>query len=216
MQEGVRQNFLSWTRTFEGWTDYFYLDSKGYVTIGAGNLAEPLHLVDLLHFRIGPREATPNEISSQWLRVKVEQGHKGIGGGHAFWKSLTTVRATEESIVDLCVAKLSSAEAVCLRHFPGWNGWPWQAQLGCLSMVWAMGDRFSQFTKFTLACNRGDWATASRECEMSEEENAPLHPRNVANMNLFLEAAAAVESGGTIYVEPDAGDAEWVKIQREK
>jgi len=51
---------------------------------------------------------------------------------------------------------------------------------------------------------------------MSEEKNAPLHPRNVANMNLFLEAAAAVESGGTIYVETDAGDAEWVKIQREK
>jgi hypothetical protein len=67
-------------------------------------------------------------------------------------------------------------------------------------MAWAMGPGFN-FPMFQAACGKKDDAgnpapdfrAAADQCHMDETGNPGLAPRNVANKQLFLNAADAID-----------------------
>lgn len=191
MHQSVRDYFLKFTKRFESSTDFFYLDIDGSVTIGYGNKVDPLSDGQWLVFtRPSGLIATPSEVSSAWLTVKNRQDWRKKGG--MAFAVLTTIRATPESIQRLCNAKLDEIEHVYTRVFPDWECWPADAQLGALSMAWAMGPNFtSGWPKWTAACRAKNWLQASLNCHMADFANPGLRPRNAANVLLFQRAARA-------------------------
>jgi GH24 family phage-related lysozyme (muramidase) len=84
------------------------------------------------------------------------------------------------------------------KAFPDWDNWPADAQLGALSMAWAVGAGFPRiFKRFTASVNAGRWSAAAIECKIKEVSggvpNPGIIPRNRANALCFRNAAAAVD-----------------------
>jgi len=180
--------FVQLTESLEGRTDWMYLDVKGLVTIGYGNLIDPLSLAHGLVFaRPDGTVATASEVSAEWLRVK-NRRDMAAGGGGAF-AHITSLRATAASIEALVNAKVEQFETSLRGTFPAWDDWPDDCQIAAMSMRWAMGDRDTEYPHWVQACRDEDWAEASRQCHMSEAgQNDSFRERNAANKELFARA----------------------------
>jgi hypothetical protein len=83
-------------------------------------------------------------------------------------------------------------------EFAEFDDWPADAQLGLLSMAWALGPAF-RFLNFQAACQARDFRTAAVESHMNDTNNPGLRPRNKANFQLFESAAEADEGN----LDPD-------------
>ncbi len=190
MRPSVRCAFVAFTAKFEGVCAWMYLDVKGLVTTAIGNLIDPVSLALPLPF--AHRDGTPaarDEIEVEWRAVKSLQRLSQCGGG--VFANHTTLRLSPAVVERIVLAKLAQNESLLLRRFPSFGTWSADAQLGLLSMAWALGPAF-RFPRFEAAVTALDFATASRECRMDETHNPGLHPRNVANAVLFANAAAAL------------------------
>jgi GH24 family phage-related lysozyme (muramidase) len=181
----VQAAFVPFITPFEGSTNWMYCDVKGLVTTGIGNLIDPFQTAIHLPWIVGQRLATEQEIITAWRFVKDNQDLKLQGGGA--YKSLTQLRLTDKAVSDLVAKRLASMDSILCSRFYGYEFYPANAQLGILSMAWALGPNF-WFPTFKAACERGDWTTAANECHISDANPA----RNTANKALFL---AAVTSG---------------------
>lgn len=197
MRQTVRDNYAAFTSRFEGAVPWMYLDVKGLVTTGIGNLIDSPGAAQALPWRHGVNGAlaSPAEVAAGWQAVKARQDQKLIGGGQKFWGTLTDLRLDADGIRQLVDAKLQSNEAILRNRFPGYESWPADAQLGLLSMAWAMGANF-KFPKFEAAVNGlvPDFRAAASLSHMNAAGNPGLVPRNTANESLFLSAADTLSS----------------------
>lgn len=189
MYPSVHAAFVPFNAPFEACVDYLYLDVKGLVSSGLGNLLEPIGCVQRLDF-VHPdgRYASQFEIMGSWRRVK-QSDLDPLDGGEQYAK-LTTIRLTRESLDALIEQKLRSMEANVRIHFRNWASLPADMQLLILCMAWAMGPGFpDKFPKFTAAVNAEEWATAAAECLMDEkDQNDSFHRRNAAHLVLARNA----------------------------
>jgi hypothetical protein len=210
MRSIVRSTFPTFSKTFEGRLPHPYLDVKCLVTVGVGDLIDPVSLALPLPWQIGGRPATQAEIIAGWQRVKAATDWALRGGG-AF-ATLTELRLTDAAIDDLMLGRLAQMESIFssrLNVAAGDDG-AWlaacaDAQLGCLSMCWAMGPSF-HYPKFMADLAAENFATYSLdadgveqlvggcalECYIPDATNRGLKPRNAANRALF-EAAQRVK-----------------------
>lgn len=190
MRDSVRAAFLDFTSPLEGVVSFFYQDLKGLVSIGIGDLVDPIRLaMGLPMVRMDGTPATQNEIAAEWLRIK-QLPNGAIGG----WKAaarVATLRLTDEGVRNLVIGKLNENDRAMSATFPAWEEWPADSQLGTLSMCWACGSGFpATWPKFTAALRAQDWSAAARECFMPEEAKySGLRPRNRADAMLFRNAA---------------------------
>ena len=205
MHPSVQAAFLPFNTKFEGYLPYLYLDNEGLVTTGMGNLVDPIGEALSLPWRNPDGSLTSqSDIAVQWNAVK-NSGESGSGGGNQ--AHLTTMRLDDAGIRALIAQKLGNMEAILKGRIPQWDSLPADAQLGILSMSWAMGPSF-QYPKFLAAINQvvPDFASAIDECWMpdnsthSPNDNSPslnpgLRPRNLANRRLFKNAETAISSG---------------------
>ncbi len=188
MRPSVRAAFLKFTSQFEGTVPFFYCDVLGLVTIARGSLVDPISTaLDLPLMQSDGTRANRNEIAAAWRAVKSRQDLRAHGG--MAYGGLTTLRLTPAAMDTLTYDKLDANEAQLIARFEGYAGWPADAQLGLLSMAWAMGPAF-HFPKFALAVAQQDFATASVECQIGQP---PVpHERNAANALLFANAGHVV------------------------
>jgi GH24 family phage-related lysozyme (muramidase) len=207
MQESVKTRFRGFNEPFEGLVPFMYLDIKGLVTVGVGNLIDPLELALELPFQWKDKPgittpgdlATPGQIVEEWNRLKndVSLAQKG----HRACEPITNLELHDEALNALIERRLAGNEKFLKRQkaFLEFENWPADAQLGLLSMAWAMGPGGPvNFRKFSAACERLDFVNAALECKMNEVGNPGLVPRNRANRMLFENAAAVLagESSG--------------------
>jgi hypothetical protein len=208
MFPSVRSGFRKFSEQFEGLVPHMYLDVKGLVTVAVGNLIEPVEEAVKLPFRFKSKPgilatgsaATPEQIKAEWERLKANASltHRVATA----FEPLTDLELSDESINTLILDKLASHEDFLKRQpwAGGFDTWPADAQLGVLSMAWAMGPAGpGQFPHFRASCQRQDFATAAKECKMDETGNPGLAPRNRANFTLFSNAAIVLtgEPAGT-------------------
>lgn len=206
MRDAVRAAFVDFTIPLEGVVHWLYQDVKGLVSIGIGNLVDPVQLamgLPLVH--ADGRPATRAEIAEEWTRIKNQPpdryGRPAALLGHLYAKTIATLHLTDEGVRNLVEHKFLENEHILAATFPEWEEWPADAQLGTHSMAWACGPGIFEpraghafWPKLTAALHMRDFRTAAVECFMPEENKiSGLRPRNKANRILFNNAALAAQ-----------------------
>ena len=208
MFDSVQSVFISFNTRFEGAVPYMYLDVKGLVTIGVGNLIDPVQVAQALPFQFKnrPDVASPgspaptDQIAAEWQRLKSDPSL--ARRGHLACEPMTQLELSDDAINSLILSKLTDNQNFLKRQqcFQEFEAWPADAQLGLLSMAWAMGPAGpGNFPHFRAACQKLDFNTAAKECKMDETGNPGVVPRNQADFTLFSNAAVvlACEAQGT-------------------
>jgi len=169
-----------------------YLDIKGLVTVGIGNLLENISEAQSLPFvHANGKPATAAEIATEWKYTKsrtdlMSKGGMAYKGIHPDQLKLTPAGIKAKFYTDLDAFTHSLVTST--PEFASLDLWPADAQMALLSMMWAMGSGFARkgkWPKFRQACANWDWLTASKECRM---KNAGLRQRNIADEILFRNA----------------------------
>lgn len=197
MNPSISAIWRTFNTPIEGLVQYMYLDKKGLVTIGMGNLIDPMSVAAGLPFtwrnkpgkKISVRPPGKTDIEAEWksIKGKPELATKG-------WRacdSLCNLELALPAIDALITAKLTENETILKRNFAGYALWPADAQMGLLSMAWSMGPAF-KFPKFHAACNAQDFATAAKECTINAPGDNAVAMRNTANQIMFRNAAIVV------------------------
>jgi GH24 family phage-related lysozyme (muramidase) len=194
----VQAAFPTFSATFEGRVPYMYLDILGLVTVGIGNLIDPVEAAQGLPFEFKTASgtlATPDQIAAEWQTVKGDQSLKN--SEFTVFDAITQLWLSDQAINTLVSNRLAQNEVFLKRQpwFANFDTWPADAQMGLLSMAWAMGPGGpGQFPNFRAACQNHDFKTAAAQCKMNETGNAGLIPRNRANATLFSNAAIVLAS----------------------
>lgn len=159
---------------------YMYVDVKGLVTVGTGNLVDPLPAALSLPWKINGRPATPREIREDWQTLKGEDERRVREGArplrkmhHKFAAGYTRSRLTDADIGDLVHGRLAANVAYLCKIFPptaksgGFASFPADAQLAICSMAWAVGPGFDvdafddgdgKWPNFSKLVRAEDWA----------------------------------------------------------
>jgi GH24 family phage-related lysozyme (muramidase) len=195
MQPVVRRAWRAFNEPLEGLVTWMYLDVKGLVTTGMGNLIDPLATaLDLRWFHADGSLASAAEVRAEWTAMKdnVALAHQGAHAAHA----LARLHLQDADINALILGRLDRDEAILKANtaFAAFEDWPADAQLGLLSMAWAMGPGFGRgFPHFAQACAARDFTTAAADCQMAVTGNPGLIRRNAANRQAFLFAGSATD-----------------------
>lgn len=193
MKASAFAGFWPFTAPLEGVVAHFYADVKGLVTIGVGNLVDPVEAaLWLTMYRADGVRASRAEIREDWNEVKGNPHAARLG--HRYAAKLTRLRMRDDDIRRLVETKLMQNEAILVQRFPGWDDFPADGQLATHSMAWACGPHF-RFPKLETALLAGDFRTASVECKMNEAGNPGLVPRNRHNRVLYRNANMAKTTG---------------------
>jgi GH24 family phage-related lysozyme (muramidase) len=194
MQNSVRAAWRRFNESLEGLIPWMYLDVKGLVTTGMGNLIDPVATATPLPWLDeAGNPASTDAIAAEWTTIKTATALARQGAQAA--KAMATLHLDDPAIDSLILNKLSQNEKILVayRPFADFPNWPADAQLGLLSMAWAMGSGFGPgFPRFAQACSAGDFATAAADCQMNAAGNPGLVRRNTANQQAFTFAANAI------------------------
>ena len=185
--------FPGLSQRFEGRTAWPYLDVRGLVTVGVGCLADPETLFSPLPWLDVSTglPAVPEAVQAGFVALK------GAPPGRlaTFYVPMTTLRLNEAAIDALLLSRAAIDEDVLRGGLPNYDDAPDAAQIGVMSLAWAMGGAgvLRGFPHFCDAFKRGDWTTCAHECSLSTEENPGVAPRNRANAALFLSIDAGTD-----------------------
>jgi hypothetical protein len=118
---------------------YPYTDSKGLVTIGTGNLIDPLSSALALPFYMPDGSAaSPAQIAADWQRVK--SAFPAVQSTAC--ARLTSIRLHADGLDALVMRTIASMWHVICAEMVSAPTWPADAQLGVLSISWAWGSGF--------------------------------------------------------------------------
>jgi GH24 family phage-related lysozyme (muramidase) len=165
MWPSVLQSFRT-TLVSEGYARHMYLDTRGLVTTGQGDLIDPVEEAQKLPWLDEGLLASTEAVTAAWNLVKSHQEMKAEGG-MAFAK-LTTLRLTDGA-VSLLVTKTCTWMISTLEE-----RYPWliqaraDAQLAVLRWAWANGPN-AEYPKMFAALERGDYAAANAESVWTNE-----------------------------------------------
>jgi GH24 family phage-related lysozyme (muramidase) len=182
MHPSVVDRFREFSVRFEGLVHWPYLDVKGLVTVGIGNLIDPVSAALALPWVLegSGDKATPEQVVADWNALKVQQRLSKLHFNYA--RPLTKIRLTEEGVDTLVRSKLLANEAYMRQRLPGWDTWPADAQLFACSMAWAVGPGWVGIFKNCVAfLLKGDWDNAAKCAAIRTEGNPGIVPRNAAN-----------------------------------
>ncbi len=226
LKPSVQTAFVPFSTQLEGALNFPYLDVDCLVTTGIGNLIDPVSLaLDLpwLYDASG-LPATKADINTQWLIVKSRRDLAPCGG--AKFRGIANIHLTDAGVAWVVQRSLADMATRLAHRFPNFGTLPADAQLGIVSMSWACGANFA-YPRFSAAVVAGDFITAAQECWIGpklvkghlpapdgtpiedlvpDPKNPGVHPRNIANVLLFKNAAAVVAAADDLDVLhwPDA------------
>ncbi len=189
---------------FEGVVHFMYLDVKGLVTTGIGNLIDtPDEALSLPWRNADGSLATRMQIAAEWSYVKSRQDLK-LHGGMAYG-AVTRLRLDDAGIAAVVGRTLDRMDSQLSHRFADYETWPADAQLATLSLAWACGAAF-RFPKLEACLKAGDFAQwhlddeghvvitggAAYHCAINPAGNPGVVPRNKKNRELYLSAAEDV------------------------
>jgi hypothetical protein len=210
MHQSVRDIWTPFNEPLEARLNFMYLDVKGLVTTGLGNLIDATRAANrpptdteradswviarrLNWLAADGSVATDQQIDDEWDRTKARLDEAVQGGFH--FGQYATIILPEDEIDRLVFGKLDEMEGFLRRRppFAGFDGFPADAQLGILSMAWGMGPAF-RFPKFQDFVAAGQWEKAATECRFNPDKGT-IRTRNDRNQQLFRNAGLVVETG---------------------
>jgi len=196
MKKEVEDAFFRANQSLEGYVPYMYQDIKGLVTIGVGNLIDPITVAEKLPFVRWAKNmpmrlpATKKEIQNEWRRVKAMP--PGLHYKH--YSAGSTITMAETDIEHLVSTVLATHEAGIMTHHPAWNEYPALVQMTLLSMSWAVGvTGLKKFSRFNGFIREGSWALAAGEAVMNSSGNPGLERRNKWNLAMLNRCQANMD-----------------------
>ena len=199
MRPAVRAAFVAFTEPLEGCVRHLYLDVKGLVTIGLGNLVDPRATafgLDMV-FPDGTK-AEREDIAAAWDCVKARTDLCMRGGVIYGTIPGNEIRLTDEGLESLVQGKLAQVDGYLTRRFgDAYTDAPADAQLALLSLSWACGPAF-RFPKLEAAVRAGHWGAAADEVDIRPAIGTIVH-RNAHNRTLLRNADYVVAHG----LDPD-------------
>jgi hypothetical protein len=176
-----------YSEPLEGRVECMYLDVRGLVTTGVGNLIDSPDAALALPWRTDDwAMADPGDVVSEWARVK------GMPYGRSYpwtyYRDRTRLRLTDDAIDALVVRVLHAMACELERQFTEWPTWPADAQLGALSRAWAAGTCLDGWPLHRNACERRAWLVAGEESVLVEDGNPGVVPRNHRQRVAFRNA----------------------------
>ncbi len=185
-----REQYHSFSTPLEGRVHSAYVDVKGLITVGVGNLIDPISLAERLPWTVADGSpADLAQVRADWHKLKDAAGHYS----KLHWKfaaDATKIRLTDEAIDALVDRQLAANEASIKRRFPAWDSFPADAQLAIMSIAWAVGAGFAQiFGNLARCIDAQDWEGCVATCKIREEGNPGIVPRNAKNRFCFHNAA---------------------------
>lgn len=201
MHQSVKTALSGFLKQYEGKVSFMYLDVKGLVTVGIGQLIDPVHRALKLEFgHQGGGAASAAEVTAEWQTVKSRTDL--IGKGSAAFGAITRLTLTDKGIETMVKESASAIEDYiktnpsARKFYDNFDRWPADAQLAFMGVAWG-GIPIPQFGwhKFPEACKVEDWDLAAKECKISSPIAAG---RNEAHSLMFLNAAAVKSNGDDI------------------
>lgn len=199
MWQSVADNWWDFTKRHEGAVNFMYVDTIGKVTTGLGYLIDsPEAALALPWLRSDGSRASSDEVRAEWDKVK----HSGTEGQHINARqAITSLHLDDATIAETTHQRFSQFEEELRGYFPAFDAWPADAQMGVMSMAWAMGPNFSRkFPHFTAAVNklRPDFIAAANESEINTLPPKEEKPdgRNADNYKMFINAESVLASNG--------------------
>jgi len=182
-----QEDAVKYFREHEGVVNHMYLDVVGLVTIGVGFLLRnpaAAQALTLLRRDTGA-PATDEEKRRDWESVNSQEKAKLA----KTYKKFTKLDMSDAEIDKGLVIRLDDFATNLRQRFDDFDGFPDQAQLGLLDMIYSLGPKglFVGFPKFCAAADDEDWKACARESKrggVSDSRNADLK-------QLFLDAAKA-------------------------
>lgn len=196
MKDSVASVFFAFSTQFEGRVEYMYVDAIGKATIGIGNLIDPVELALPLPFvfKNGGQLAGDADIRADFTAVKSDPTLPKRG--HLACRDITRLMLTDPDINNLVTSKAAQFENHLKGRpeFAAFDDWPADAQLGLLSMAWALGPAF-RFPNFQKATAASKWLAAANESHMDDHLGGSLVHRNAADRALFRNACYVAANG---------------------
>lgn len=194
------RRFVPSCKRWEAVVPYMYLDEKGLVTVGVGNLlkTEAAALVLPFQNRAAGRLATPGEIRARYQAVKaMNPAMKWT----RYRLTSPEIELDPEEIDKLLLKRIEEFLAGLRRRYQGFDDFPFSAQEGCLDMVFTMGlgieagppkerKGMAGFPTFNgaLRSKPPNWILASNECHRADARAE----RNQWTKGKFLEASTVI------------------------
>ena len=209
MWDSVSENWRRFNEPLEGVLPFMYLDIKGLVTTGMGNLIdasrgtaptdeerEASHnlAANISWLTADGASASFDDIAAEWDSVKARTDLAPLGGGH-FAPPVTSLHIEDDEIRRIVDEKLSQNEDFLTRRqeFSDFATWPADAQFGLLSMAWALGPAF-RFPKFQNHVANRNWEGAAEECTFGPHIGT-IDRRNAMNQECFHNATRSEQEG---------------------
>jgi GH24 family phage-related lysozyme (muramidase) len=172
--------------TREGCATWPYCDSRGYVTVGIGNLLATAEACVALPFHhvITGEEASDDEKRFGWARVAQA---RTPGASANAYRNTSTLRLTREYVFELAATRIERTFIPGIKRLcHDFDAWPEPAQRGILDMAYSLGIAgLSRFVNFLGACQARDFETAAKECHRHDARES----RNAWTAAMFREAA---------------------------
>jgi len=163
--QSIRDQIGKYLAFFEGVINWMYLDERGLVTTGKGNLIDPYatfgRSVRFVHKDGSP--ASDAEVKAEFDLVK---SHTAPGGrtpatGYAkasAFQSITNLRATDADILKAVTQALTYKEAEARSYFAGYDTFPADVQVVLMQMGYAGGLAARRNELTPLLKKRDFWA----------------------------------------------------------
>ena len=189
-------NYVTELRRWEGVVPWMYLDIRGYVTIGVGNLVPTVEAACGLPLwnHAAERRASTAEIVRSFVAVQAMRA----GMAAENYRLSPRLEMSAEDI-DIMLRQRIGGEFLpgLAKLFPGFDGFPGPARSALMDMAFNLGlgreatadhaaTGLRQFSRLRAAVAARDWARASGECRRSSSRTE----RNEWCRRKFLEAAA--------------------------
>jgi len=175
-------------KEFEGNVTWMYLDTRGYVTVGVGEMiptaAAARHYPFYHRAPKSGQRATAAEIEAEFKNVhSAQKGHVS-----SYYHKNATLEMHQGDIDDLLMKQIKSFETRLRGHFPQFDSYPEPVQRGLLDMAYnlGIGKLVGHFPSFCKAVKERDWKTAAAQ----SHRNGPSAKRNNQVKQMFLDAAA--------------------------
>jgi GH24 family phage-related lysozyme (muramidase) len=170
---------------FEQVVLYFYLDTKGLVTIGAGNMVPNVDAALLLPLRhANGMPAKASEINADYRRVAAMK--PGMLPHFYFCPTSLALAVADEQ--QLRLKRCAEFVRELQHEFPGFDTFPRGAKLGLLDMIYNLGlVRLREYRHLYETVKIRSWSAASAVCARDVADEA-FARRNAWTRSQFLNA----------------------------
>lgn len=168
---------------WEGFTTWLYLDTRGLVTVGIGNMLPDVQACRALPWKTVGQPSTAAEVDAAWTAVRrMEPGRAASSYANA-----TKIRLDQGDVMALAERRLEREFLPGLKRlYPGWDTFPASAQRALVDMAWNLGIAgLAKFRHLAGAVSARDWAAAAQSCGRSTSRPE----RNQWTRQLFRDAA---------------------------